>query len=52
MTIQEALFVAAFCAVVYFARDAVRAWQSPEFKRDLERLRERRRIKRAARRRR
>lgn len=52
MTVQEFFFVAAFCAVVYFAQGALRAYQSPEFKRDLERLRENRRIKRAARRKR
>jgi len=45
-----AVFVASFCLLVYLGR---RVWTavSPEFKRDLERLRERRRLRRAARRR-
>lgn len=37
----------AFCALVYFAREAWRAIISPEFKRDIAWLRENRRRRRA-----
>lgn len=50
MTLAGILFVAAFCGVVYFAIAAVRAALSPDFKSDMERLREQRRRRRAARR--
>jgi hypothetical protein len=48
MTWNEFVFVAAFCMLVYFAREAYRAFQ--EFKTDLDRLREQRRRRKAARR--
>jgi hypothetical protein len=47
---QEIVFVVACCSLVYFARQSIRAYQSPEFRRDMERLREQRRRRSAARR--
>lgn len=46
-----AFFVLSFCMFVYFAHGAWRAIVSPEFKRDIAWLRENRRRRRAARRR-
>lgn len=37
--IAEAIFVAAFLALVWFLREAVRQFKSEEFRRDMERLR-------------
>lgn len=48
MQLAELIFVAAFCVTVYFAREAWRVWHSPEFKHDLARLRENRRLRKAA----
>jgi hypothetical protein len=45
------VFVLSFCMLVYFSRESWRAFISPEFARDLERLREQRRVRKAARRR-
>ncbi len=45
-----AVFLAAFCFTAYFLRAAWRAYVSPEFKRDLSRLRDQRRKRRDARR--
>jgi len=50
MTWSGFVFTVAFCSVIYFLRGAIRAWRSPEFRQDLERLREMRRIRKAARR--
>jgi len=44
------VFVLAFCSLIYFGHGAIRAACSPEFKRDLERLREQRRRRKAAKR--
>lgn len=44
------LFVLSVCAMVYFLRGLIRVWRSPEFKRDMEWLRENRRRRIAARR--
>ena len=46
-----AVFAFALCLLIYFAREAWRAIISPEFKRDMEWLRENRRRRRTARRR-
>lgn len=43
-------FVIVFCATVHFIRLAIRAYQAPEFKRDLAALREQRRRRKAAKR--
>ncbi len=43
MNWSGAVFVLSFLATVYFMREAIRAWRSQEFRRDLERLRENRR---------
>ncbi|MGH9780723.1 MAG: hypothetical protein ACRD33_02785 [Candidatus Acidiferrales bacterium] len=45
------VFVLSFCALVYFTREAWRAFVSPEFKRDLARLRRQRQMRKDARRR-
>ncbi len=45
-----AVFVAAFCFLIYGIRELIRAAISPEFKRDLAELREQRKRRRAARR--
>jgi hypothetical protein len=45
------VFVSSLCAFVHFSHGAWRALVSPEFKRDLERLRYQRRMRKAARRR-
>ena len=44
------VFLAAFCFLVYQLREIWHSWISPQFKRDLEKLREQRRRRRAARR--
>jgi hypothetical protein len=44
------VFVTSFCMIVYLSREAWRAFHSAEFKRDLERFREQRRRRKAARR--
>jgi hypothetical protein len=44
MTLQMVVFLFAFCSAVYFARESWRAAHSLEFKLDLERLREKRRL--------
>jgi hypothetical protein len=44
------VFVVVFCIAVYSFRGIVRAFLSPEFTRDVERLREQRRRRREARR--
>jgi hypothetical protein len=46
------VFVFGFCSAVYFLKCLIESVQSPEFKYDAERLRENRRLRRAARRRR
>lgn len=43
MSLAGFIFVASFLAMVYFGRECWRAFRSPEFKRDLERLRAQRR---------
>jgi hypothetical protein len=50
MTVSELIFVVSFLGFVYFLRAVLRAWHSPEFQRDLARLREQRRLRKAARR--
>ncbi len=44
------VFVLGFCGSVYFLREAIRAARTPEFKRDMEKLREQRRRRKSARR--
>lgn len=44
------VFVCSFLALVYFTREAFRAFVSPEFKSDMRRLNEQRRRRRAAKR--
>ena len=44
------LGTAACTSAVYFLIELVKSWMSPEFKDDLERLREQRRLRKAARR--
>lgn len=44
------LFVISFCAVVFFWRKLILSLQSPESKRETARLREQKRIRKAARR--
>lgn len=51
MNLQGIIFVFAFCSAVYFLKSILEVLASPEFKRDMERLRENRRLRRAARRR-
>jgi hypothetical protein len=51
VTFRALVFLFAFCALIYFAREAWRAIISPEFKRDIAWLRENRRRRRAARKR-
>lgn len=46
--IAEAVFIVSFLAFVYFTREAIRIWRSPEMQRDLARLRENRRLRRSA----
>lgn len=48
MQLAELIFVVSFCITVYFAREAWRVWKSPEMKRDIARLRENRRLRKAA----
>ena len=43
ISVAGIIFVLSFLAFVYFAREAIRTWRSPEMKRDLARLRENRR---------
>jgi hypothetical protein len=50
MTLSEFVFLFSFCSTIYFLRASWRFGRSPEFKRDLERLREQRRNRKAARR--
>lgn len=50
MTAAGLIFVVSFVGLIYFAKAAFKAWQSPEFKRDMERLREQRRRRKASRR--
>jgi hypothetical protein len=47
---SEFIFIVAFCGFAYLISEIVKAYRSPECQRDLERLREQRRLKRAARR--
>jgi hypothetical protein len=42
-----AILVVSLLALVYFMREACRAWRSPELKNDLERLRQQRRIRKS-----
>jgi hypothetical protein len=50
MTLSELIFVVSFLALVCFLRAALRAWHDPATQRDLARLREQRRLRKAARR--
>jgi len=50
MTLTGVIFVASFVGAVYFGISAVRCAFTPEFKADMERLREQRRRRKAARR--
>ena len=44
------VFVLSFCACVHFLRGMIQAARSPEFKRDVEQLREQRRRRKTSRR--
>lgn len=50
MTVAGIIFVLSFVAAAHFIREAFVAFGSPEFRRDLARLRENRRLRRASRR--
>ena len=50
MTWSEDVFVVSFLSLVYWLREVVRPWRSPELKRDIARLREQRRQRKQARR--
>jgi hypothetical protein len=50
VNVYGVIFVSWFCLAVYFVLQAVREARSPEVKREMERLREQRRIRKAARR--
>lgn len=49
-TIHMLAFVFAFCSAVYFLKSLIESMQSPEFKQEHYRLREQKRLRRAARR--
>jgi hypothetical protein len=50
MNLAGVIFVLSFLAVAYFVRESFRALRIQEFKRDLARLQEQRRLRKAARR--
>lgn len=50
MTWDGFIFIFAFCSVVYFLREAVKSFRSPEFRDDIRRLREQRRLRKACKR--
>jgi hypothetical protein len=50
--ISAMAFIISLCGLVYFIQESWRAYVSTEFKRDMARLREQRRLRRAARRKR
>lgn len=49
-TVGMVMFVLSFCSIVYFLKGAIAEARSPQFKADMERLREQRRRRKAARR--
>ena len=48
MSVDGFVFVVSCCGLVYFLRGSWRVYRSPEFRKDVERLREQRRIRKAA----
>jgi|HubBroStandDraft_6_1064221.scaffolds.fasta_scaffold24294_6 hypothetical protein len=50
MNLSAAVFVCSFLSLVYFFREVIRSFRSPEFRRELARMRENRRLRKAARR--